>query len=272
MTSRPATLSDEFKTRRNLAERQTESWRPPLHAAPGGTARTVLTAARRAFDLQAQSVWRDVAPELRAEHGTVLDVGCGSQPYRGLLPGDASYLGIDTSDAAKHFGYELPDTRYFDGDVWPVDDDFADTVLATETLEHVIEPQRFLREAHRCVKPGGRLILTVPFSARWHFIPYDYWRFTPSSLARLLTDAGFIEIAVYGRGNATTVAAYKTMALVLPLLFPQRRSFAARAGSRLLGVIGIPVMLATALVGHFSLRSIGGDDCLGYTAFARRPE
>ena len=67
----------------------------------------------------------------------------------------------------------------------------VENVLATETLEHVSRPVRFLAEARRCLSPGGRLMLTVPFAARWHYIPHDYWRFTPSGLRQLLTDAGF---------------------------------------------------------------------------------
>lgn len=231
----------------------------------------MLVALRRFVDVQAGSVWHDVAPELRREHGTLVDVGCGAQPYRGLLPADAEYIGVDTVDAKDHFGYSLPDTRYFEGDVWPIADASVDVVLATETLEHVPCPRRFMAEGFRCSKPGGRLILTVPFSARWHFIPYDYWRFTPSSLALLLEEAGLVDVEVYARGNAVTVAAYKLMSLVLPLLFPQRSSRLGRVTLRLLGVALAPVLLVCALIAQLSLRSRGGDDCLGYTVFARRP-
>ena len=64
-------------------------------------------------------------------------------------------------------------------------------------MEHVPEPAGFLAEASRCLRPGGRLLLTVPFAARWHYIPHDYWRFTPSALERLLSAAGFDRIAIY---------------------------------------------------------------------------
>jgi SAM-dependent methyltransferase len=260
-----------FRRRRNLVERHSESWQPPPHESPTGGARNVLVVLRRFVDVQAGSIWRDLAPELRREHGTLVDVGCGAQPYRGLLPADAEYIGIDTVDAKEHFGYSLPDTRYFEGDVWPVADGSVDVVLATETLEHVPSPQLFMAEAFRCAKPGARLILTVPFSARWHFIPYDYWRFTPSSLALLLGNEGFADVAVYARGNAVTVAAYKVMALVLPLLFPQRSNSPTRIALRVLGLVLSPVVLVCAVVAQLSLRSAGGDDCLGYTVFARRP-
>ena len=97
--------------------------------------------------------------------------------------------------------------------------------------EHVPEPGAFLAEASRCLRPGGRLLLTVPFAARWHYIPHDYWRFTPSGLERLLSAAGFRDAAIYARGNSLTVACYKAMALMLPLLLPQQQGFVKRIAS-----------------------------------------
>ena len=148
----------------------------------------MVARARRALDLQAASIWRDLDRELPSVTGTVVDVGCGAQPYRGFLGPEVRYIGIDTTYAKARFGYELPDTLYLEGDTWPLEDDSADVVLATETLEHVLNPCRFIAEARRCLRSGGRLVVTVPFAARWHYVPYDYWRFTPSSLNMLLVD------------------------------------------------------------------------------------
>lgn len=38
-----------------------------------------------------------------------------------------------------------------------------DTVLMTEVLEHIGEPERVIQQAYTLVKPGGRLVVTVPF-------------------------------------------------------------------------------------------------------------
>ena len=76
-------------------------------------------------------------------------------------------------------------------------------------FEHVPEPTAFLEHAFRALRPGGTVIITTPFAARWHYIPHDYWRFTPSSLRLLLERAGFEDVVVYGRGNESTVACYK---------------------------------------------------------------
>jgi len=248
-----------------------EYWQPPPFTRLGGPGSRAITAARRLFDIQASSIWNDLASELRTVSGTLLDVGCGAQPYRTLVPSDVRYIGIDTADAKDRFGYDIPDTEYFTGDRWPVDTAAVDTVLATETLEHVLEPLGFLAEAKRSLRPGGRLILTVPFAARWHYVPFDYWRFTPSGIKHLLDVSGFTDVEVYRRGNALTVACYKVIALILPLLMPRREGIRQRLALRAGGLALSPLLAASVLVARVSLLRDGGDDCLGYTVLARLP-
>jgi SAM-dependent methyltransferase len=258
-----------FRHRNNMVDATSETWRPQLFAATNTRLSLFLAAVRRFFDIQAGSAWRDLSAVLPSLKGTVLDVGCGAQPFRSLVNPAATYLGIDTDGAKAHFGYEMPNTTYFSGDVWPVADSSVDVVLCTETLEHVLETRRFLAEAERCLIPGGALLLTIPFAARWHFIPYDYWRFTPSSLNHVLTATGFDSVRVYARGNAVTVACYKVMTLLLLLLMPQTAAKATALLLRLVGLVFLPLFLTIALVANISL-SYGGDDCLGYTVFAVR--
>jgi SAM-dependent methyltransferase len=254
----------------NLALRRTERWRPPAFA-PATSIRGRITAALRRFlDLQASSLWQDLPKALSEARGTLVDVGCGAQPYRGLIPTATAYIGLDTEQSEANFGYSIPDVRRIGpGGSWPVDDGSADTVLATETLEHVEDPDAFLGQAYRCLRPGGRLILTVPFAARWHYIPHDYWRFTPSGLRLLLERAGFTEVAVHGRGNELTVACYKLISLLLPIALPQAHPGALRM--RPLAVLILPLIVVLAVIGNRSLRKPPGDDCLGYTALATRP-
>jgi SAM-dependent methyltransferase len=260
----------EFIHRTNMVHRVGETWRPPLFAPPGGRVASLAGALRRFLDLQAGSIWRDLNRILPQAEGSIVDVGCGAQPYRSVMPREARYIGIDTVDAKAHFGYEVPDTRYFEGDRWPIEDASANLVLCTETLEHVPEPERFLREAHRCLAPAGTLVLTVPFAARWHFIPHDYWRFTPSGLNRILSDSGFANVRVYARGNAFTVACYKTMALILRLALPDTKGILIRLLLQVLSIPFLPLLILLAASANLSLDGAGGDDCLGYTALAEK--
>ena len=256
-------------TPENLALRTGERWKPPIFVPLDTRRARLLAVVRRFFDLQAGSLWLHLAPVLSQATGTIADVGCGAQPYRRLLQDGTRYVGIDTEDALDQFGYDVGGVRPIGSDGrWPLADGEADLVLATETLEHVPDPAAFLSEAHRALKPDGRLIITVPFAARWHYIPYDYWRFTPSGLRMLLERADFRDVIVHGRGNETTVACYKLLALLLPLVLPQTDDGTPRL--RPVGLGLMPLILPLALIANRSLRNAAGDDCLGFTAFATR--
>lgn len=56
----------------------------------------------------------------------------------------------------------------------PAHDSSFDVVLCTEVLEHVPDSLAALRELTRLVRPGGQLIITVPFCSLTHFAPFHY--------------------------------------------------------------------------------------------------
>jgi predicted SAM-dependent methyltransferase len=68
------------------------------------------------------------------------------------------------------------------------------TVVCAEVLEHVKYPDAALLFCFDVLRPGGKLIITVPFAFPIHNFPDDYWRYTPSGLRLLLTEAGFVDI------------------------------------------------------------------------------
>ncbi|MEQ9560255.1 MAG: class I SAM-dependent methyltransferase [Rhodospirillales bacterium] len=78
----------------------------------------------------------------------------------------------------------------------PISDGVYDTVISLNTLEHVYALERSLHEMARVLKPGGRLILTVPFMFRVHGHPDDFHRGTPSFWKQMLTAVGFGDIDV----------------------------------------------------------------------------
>jgi hypothetical protein len=60
------------------------------------------------------------------------------------------------------------------------------------------------------------------------------------------------------------------MTLLLLLLMPQNVSKIVGLLLRLVGLVFLPLFVLLALIANLSLRSTGGDDCLGYTVFAVR--
>jgi 2-polyprenyl-3-methyl-5-hydroxy-6-metoxy-1,4-benzoquinol methylase len=254
----------------NLLSLQEEQWRPPVYLKREGWFNRLKLMAYGFLDLQYATINRDLSIVLPKVRGTVLDVGCGVQPYRGLFDPSVKYIGIDTTNSKTHFGYETPDTLYYSGDRWPVENISVDFILCTETLEHVQDPTVFLKEAARVLRPSGEMVLTVPFAARWHFIPYDYWRYTPSGLQVLLEKAGFGDIQVYPRGNSLTVACYKVMAFIFGLLFPASAHHLPASFYRICGILFLPILLPVAIVANLTIGMNGAADCLGYTVIAER--
>lgn len=53
-----------------------------------------------------------------------------------------------------------------------------DTVVCYCVLEHVDDCGAGFRECCRVLKPGGKLILGLPFMQKMHKVPQDFWRFT----------------------------------------------------------------------------------------------
>lgn len=149
-----------------------------------------------------------IQSSLKKFNGTVLDLGCGIMPYREFILENSSctkYLGVDL-DLRSHSEYTMvtPDI-FWDGTSIPLEDNSVETILATELLEHCPNPDVILREAFRVLKPGGNIILTVPFVWNLHLVPYDEFRYTPFSLRRFLADSGFsnIELSALGLWDAS---------------------------------------------------------------------
>lgn len=119
--------------------------------------------------------------------GDLLDYGCGAQPYRHLFEGKCNrYVGADVAPA---YGISL-DLLFTPGQPLPLDDESFDTIISTQTLEHVQDVDLYMRECKRLLRPGGHLILSVPMQWRMHEQPYDYWRFTRHGVQALLAGVG----------------------------------------------------------------------------------
>lgn len=140
------------------------------------------------FFLARRGLWRAIKASGVHLAGPLLDVGCGSKPYRELFP-DRVYVGLDMdSEATRQRGVA---DAFYDGGRFPFDDCQFQAVLCNQVLEHVFEPQAFLQEIYRVMRPGGRMLLTVPFCWDEHEQPFDFARYSSFGLHALLTRNGF---------------------------------------------------------------------------------
>lgn len=224
----------------------------------------LLFWVRCLVDLQLLTIFRFLVLPLSACRGRVLDVGAGEAPWRDLLPAGIEYVGVD-ADLSGEFGMRRhPNITYYDGKRLPYDDGSFDHVLCTEVLEHVADPLAFLVDLKRVLRQGGTLILTVPWSARLHHLPYDYSRFTRFGLIALLSAAGFSSVTIEERGNDIAVIANKLLVLTIRLLRPRRLIDCLWAWTLAATLAPITVgFLGAAHVALF-LKTGSRDDPLGY--------
>lgn len=141
-------------------------------------------------------------------NGKVLDLGCGIMPYRDFIKENSnctSYVGVDfESSLNDEYSLRKPDF-FWDGKKIPLQNNSVDVILCTELLEHCQNPEEIINEAFRVLQPGGKLLITVPFLWNLHLVPYDEYRYTPFSLNRFISNAGFksIELRALGAWDAS---------------------------------------------------------------------
>lgn len=225
---------------------------------------------RRLVDLQLSTIYTFLVSVVSTLQGRVLDVGAGESPWRELLPKNAEYFGIDI-DSACQFGMSQQENMfYYDGTKLPFGEHSFSGVLCIEVLEHVDKPFDFMAEIYRVLQPNGKLVLTIPWSARRHHIPYDFQRYTREGLTLLLTQCGFEEIEVRERGNDIGVIANKLWLLSIRLLKPKR--WFSIAFSLPIAVFCFSLAVAFTVAFHISLKfKLGSpEDPLGYAVTAIR--
>lgn len=168
------------------------------------------------------------------------------------------YLNIDRTKA--------PDI-VADGARLPLRCASVDTVICTETLEHVAHPQEMVRECARVLRPGGTLIISVPFMYRLHSRPDDFWRFTEYGARMVVTEAGLEIVALQPLGRFFT--------LLCDIIKQGISEIPIAALRWLVGLFFVPwatllVVLESAGLGEHSLAS--SSFSTGYAILAVKPE
>jgi 2-polyprenyl-3-methyl-5-hydroxy-6-metoxy-1,4-benzoquinol methylase len=128
----------------------------------------------------------------------VLEIGCGRGGFSCWLAGQTDppphIVAIDYSSVAVEKGRAhaaatgISGITWQTGDIQAIDQPEAsfDTAISCETIEHVPDPPRAVRELARVLKPGGTLFLTTPN----YFGPYGLYRAYLRLRGRRFTEVG----------------------------------------------------------------------------------
>jgi SAM-dependent methyltransferase len=151
-----------------------------------------------------ESFVREVCQKLKVERPRILDVGCGTGANLELLSQFGEAEGVDVSEDALSFcrARGLEKVRRGAAEELPYEDASFDLVTGLDVVEHLDSDVAGLKEMHRVLKPGGRILLFVPaFMFLWGVqddISHHRLRYTLKGLKRSVEEAGFkVERATY---------------------------------------------------------------------------
>jgi SAM-dependent methyltransferase len=131
-------------------------------------------------------------------NASILDLGCGYGEFINNIKADKKFAMDLNPDAPRHLTAAV---GFFEQDcstAWPLPENSLDTVFTSNFFEHLPNKQALkqtLRQAFRCLKPGGRLIAMGP---NIKYLPGLYWDFfdhhtilTEASLGEVLEMEGY---------------------------------------------------------------------------------
>jgi SAM-dependent methyltransferase len=177
--------------------------------------------------------------------GRLLDVGCaGGRDLELLKEMGWNVTGVELSPSAASVARARLGCEVFVGDFEqvPLGAESFDVVRFSHTLEHLPSPRRALEKAHRILRPFGLLWIEVPnaaslerrlFGKHWYCwdLPRHLYHFTPKSLARLVSSAGFrpVKIKCDGRTFFFTESVANAWKSCLRVPLPRTKFLSAMA-------------------------------------------
>ncbi len=189
--------------------RNAERWRPNKFVLENNRLigsrdpRELHVGSRLTADLVAASYDIEIKRHVR---GRLLDLGCGKVPLY------LAYRGFVTECVCVDWGNTLHKNEYLDFECdltkkLPFKDNEFDTMILSDVLEHIPEPELLWKEVARVLALNGKVLMNVPFFYSVHEQPCDYYRYTEFALRRFVETAGLKIITLRSIGGAVEVVA-----------------------------------------------------------------
>ncbi|MDF5714430.1 MAG: class I SAM-dependent methyltransferase [Rhizonema sp. NSF051] len=138
-----------------------------------------------------------------AKDKRILDIACGTGYGSQMLhlSGALSVVGVDLSASAIAYArehYQFPHVKFIcaNAEMFEISEQF-DIVVSFETIEHLLQPDKFLQRIHNLLAREGYLLLSVPLGETRHLDPYHLHAFSQQDIFNLLEETGF-SVEEYG--------------------------------------------------------------------------
>ena len=193
--------------------------------------RTIGTEEFWLLAVDHQTAYNALKPMIRRHvRGVTLDIGAGRLAWRSIIAASASrYVATDAFQTHPDIAF-VSDVQ---GRL-PIADQSFDSVFCCSVLEHTQEPWKAFDEFYRILRPGGEMVLSVPFLYYLHGQPSDYFRFTPYGVENLARKSGFEIVELDVAGGLGHSLLHAVSMLMTSVLFHPSFPYGARGACWLL--------------------------------------
>lgn len=135
----------------------------------------------------------------------ILNLGSGTSDFTSENVVNADMAAYDNVDVVM----DLTSSPFRPGSV--------DGIINIAVLEYVPDPQKIVAVFLSLLKPGGRILVFVPFMQGFHASPHDYQRYTHEGLKILFKEFSNIKIVAEGPTSSLLWILQEWLAMVLSL-------------------------------------------------------
>jgi len=163
----------------------------------------VGVASRLVADLVAELYDKNLKNNAK---GKLLDLGCGKVPlynaYKQYITDNICVDWENTLHKNEHLDFECDLTKEL-----PFEDEEFNTIILSDVLEHIPNPEVLWKEMARILSRDGKIIMNAPFYYCLHETPNDYYRYTEFSLQRFVKNSGLNLVQLERIGGSPEILA-----------------------------------------------------------------